>query len=226
MNEVIKHAGRAMYLILVALLCAVLGPIAYTFDLVWVSPAVLSTWLEHEQVMIAYQMLWQSVHQSINWVGEYGLVLRGYEDWIHTGIPASFVLLCLAMLASFLAVVMMLVIVIKLRSLDSAGLHNGGGAESSARRSSTKGLPTYRPVTRAIIDAIESNLQAFEEGMEESQTRLAQARQTVLNLSLDSGGPRSEQDLALLREQLDQVRASLERQRGPQHAMMANLSKF
>ncbi|MGA1336410.1 MAG: hypothetical protein ACO3YS_04130, partial [Burkholderiaceae bacterium] len=115
-----------------------------------------------------------------------------------------------------------------LRGVESQLLVSGGdlGALASAGSPSTRGAPQYRAVTRAVIDSIESNLQACETGLDESRAKLEQARQTVINLSLDPSGPRSEQDLALLREQLDQVRASLDRQRGPQHAMMANLSKF
>ena len=76
------------------------------------------------------------------------------------------------------------------------------------------------------MDSVGGDVGAGGAGLGGCWARLGRARQTVIKLSLDPSGPRSEQDLALLREQLDQVRASLDRQRGPQHAMMANLSKF
>ena len=228
MNEVMQLAGRARRWILVVWLCMVVGPFAQAFDLVWLPPAALPSWLGQDQVLSTYQAVWQSVHQAIGMAGEHGLMPLGYAEWAEHGVPVLFVFACVALVALLIGVITMTALAMDLRGVESQLAVSGGdpGGLASAGRSSTKGAPQYRAVTRAVIDSIESNLQASEAGLEESRTKLEQARQTVINLSLDPGGPRSEQDLALLREQLDQVRGSLERQRGPQHAMMANLSKF
>ena len=228
MNEVMQLAGRARRWILVVWLCMVVGPFAQAFDLVWLPPAALPSWLGQDQVLSTYQAVWQSVHQAIGMAGEHGLMPLGYAEWAEHGVPVLFVFACVALVALLIGVITMTALAMDLRGVESQMEVSGGdlGGLASAGRSSTKGAPQYRAVTRAVIDSIESNLQASEAGLEESRTKLEQARQTVINLSLDPGGPRSEQDLALLREQLDQVRGSLERQRGPQHAMMANLSKF
>jgi hypothetical protein len=228
MNEVMQLAGRARRWILVVWLCMVVGPFAQAFDLVWLPPAALPSWLGQDQVLSTYQAVWQSVHQAIGMAGDHGLMPLGYAEWAEHGVPVLFVFACVALVALLIGVITMTALAMDLRGVESQMEVSGGdlGGLASAGRSSTKGAPQYRAVTRAVIDSIESNLQASEAGLEESRTKLEQARQTVINLSLDPGGPRSEQDLALLREQLDQVRGSLERQRGPQHAMMANLSKF
>ncbi len=228
MNEVMRLAGRARRWILVVWLCMVVGPFAQAFDLVWLPPAALPSWLGQDQVLSTYQAVWQSVHQVIGMAGEHGLMPLGYADWAQDGVPVLFVFACVALVALLIGLITMTALAMDLRGVESQLAVSGGdlGGLASAGRSSTKGAPQYRAVTRAVIDSIESNLQACEAGLEESRTKLEQARQTVINLSLDPSGPRSEQDLALLREQLDQVRGSLDRQRGPQHAMMANLSKF
>jgi hypothetical protein len=227
MNEVMQLAGRARRLILVVWLCMVIGPFAQAFNLVWLPPSALELWLGKDQVMMAYESLWQSVHQVIAWLGDYGLMPLGYGDWAQAGIPVLFVFACVALVALFLGVIAMTALAMDLRGVEaSLGHVDEASPVRTDSVSSTKGQPTYRPVTRAIIDSIESNLQACESGLEDAQARLDQARQSVINLSLDPSGPRSEQDLAALRDQLDQVRQALDRQRGPQHAMMANLSKF
>jgi hypothetical protein len=227
MNEVMQLAGRARRLILVVWLCLVIGPFAQAFDLVWLPPSALELWLGQDQVMTVYQSLWQSVHQAIAWAGGYGLMPLGYADWAQMGIPVLFVFACIALVALLLGVITMTALAMDLRGVEAlAGQTEHELSASLGSGSSNRGQPTYRPVTRAIIDSIESNLQACESGLEDAQARLDQARQSVINLSLDPAGPRSEQDLAALRDQLDQVRQALDRQRGPQHAMMANLSKF
>ncbi|MFZ9141116.1 MAG: hypothetical protein ACO21C_06585 [Burkholderiaceae bacterium] len=227
MSEVMKLAGQARRWILVVWLCMVIGPLAQAFDLVWLPPSMLQDWLGQDQVLLAYQSLWQSVHQAIDALGDYGLMPLGYGRWAEDGVPVLFVFVCVALIALLIAVVTMTALAMDLRGVEAHLTITGSEpVASSTLGPSAKGAPQYRAVTRAVIDSIESNLQACESGLEESTAKLEQARQTVLNLSLDPNGPRSEQDLTLLREQLDQVRSSLERQRGPQHAMMANLSKF
>jgi hypothetical protein len=228
MNEVMQLAGRARRWILVVWLCMVVGPFAQAFDLVWLAPAALPSWLAHDQVLSGYQAVWQSVHQAIGMAGDHGLMPLGYADWAQEGVPVLFVFACVALVALLIGLVTMTALAMDLRGVESQLAVFGGDLQASGSTggSSKKGAPQYRAVTRAVIDSIESNLQACEAGLEESRAKLEQARQTVINLSLDPSGPRSEQDLALLREQLDQVRGSLDRQRGPQHAMMANLSKF
>lgn len=228
MSEVMQLAGRARRWILVVWLCVVIGPFAQAFDLVWLPPSALQDWLGQDQVFFAYQSAWQSVHQAIETMGEFGLMPRGYADWIQDGVPVLFVFACVALLALLIGLITMIALAMDLRGVEATLALSGAGHPelASAGQTRAKGSPPYRAVTRAIIDSIESNLQACETGLEESQAKLEQARQTVINLSLDPNGPRSEQDLAALRDQLDQVRSALERQRGPQHAMMANLSKF
>jgi len=227
MNDVMQLASRDRRFILVVWLCMVIGPFAQAFDLVWLPPSSVAGWLGQQEIVQAYETLWQSVHHVIGLAGDQGLMPLGYSDWALEGIPVLFVFACVAALALFFGLITMTALAMDLRGLQADLLPSDGNSDeaSGARDSFSSGQP-YRPVTKAIIESIESNLQACEAGLIDAQDRLAQSRQTVINLSLDPAGPRSSHDLALLREQLDQVRRSMDRQRGPQHAMMANLSKL
>ncbi len=228
MNSNLQLARYARQLLWLTLLCLVVWPLAWNYDLVWLPPDDLAFWVAHDDLIVGYELAWEWLHQQINQAGQQGLMPEGYLSWPADGIPVWLVSAGVALAFSGLFLMMAIILVVRLGSAQESSFSASGSSKQTASEASSAGKdgPQYRPVTRALIDSIESNLQACESGLQDAQGRLDQVRQTVMNLSLDPGGIRTEEDLAALRDQLDQLRQSLDRQRGPQHAMMANLSKF
>lgn len=228
MNSNLQLARYARQLLWLTLLCLVVWPLAWNYDLVWLAPDDVAFWVAQDDLIPSYQLAWEWFHHQIDQAGQQGFMPEGYSNWPKDGIPVWVVSAGVALAFSGLFLVMAVILVIRLGSAHGSSPSASGSSKQAMSETSSSGKdgPQYRPVTRALIDSIESNLQACESGLQDAQGRLDQVRQTVMNLSLDPGGIRTEEDLAALRDQLDQLRQSLDRQRGPQHAMMANLSKF
>ncbi|MEY4083003.1 MAG: hypothetical protein RL483_372 [Pseudomonadota bacterium] len=220
-----RAGSRLVWLGVVLLLTALL---AHQQGWVWLSPE-WSAWVFASPIQEVYEMSWATVLDLASHHDSHALFHLPFvddpADWSDQGVPLALLFLLLGAVSLTLAALVLISLAVHLPSqLKAHDVHEP--ASPPERSTPRQSQPVFTPITRAIIESIESNLMASEEAWNQARTSLDAARQSALNLSLDPSGPRTADDLQALRDALDESLAALERQRGPQHAMMANLAKL
>lgn len=213
------RARRAHWLLFLGAVCLLLAWLMAAAEWVWLPPAPPAP----GQPLGLHQAIWAGLAGYLEGLAQgSGRAMRLVNGWLSVGLPGWMVWVPLGIMLWVISLIDLALLAGAIRghALDG-GAQQGEGPKLTMPPIVPEPPPAPDPTPS--IDAAESQLYAAEHQLETALVSLGRARHSLLNLSLDPDGPHRDDDLAKVRETLDQAEQSLTRLRGQQHALIAGL---